>query len=84
MPSRVGASHGHAIEVSFNHVMVYSRDVRASLRFYGGQLGFRVIEKMQRNRRPIYVRVRTSRGGGTMALHQLGPDQQLPSEDGIR
>jgi len=50
--------------MSLNHVIVYVGDVAPSLRFYRDKLGFRVIESM-----PGYARLRSPRGGATLALH---------------
>lgn len=50
--------------VSLNHVILYVGRVEPSLRFYRDKLGFEVIESM-----PGYARLKSPRGGGTLALH---------------
>lgn len=64
---------------SLNHAMVYVRDVRASLEFYAGMLGLRVIEEMSG-----YARLQSARGRTTIGLHQAEPDRRLPGSEGIR
>jgi catechol 2,3-dioxygenase-like lactoylglutathione lyase family enzyme len=61
----------------FNHAMVYSRDVAASLSFYAGQLGFKLVEKFQHEGRIVYARLKSPRGGTTIAIHQIAPGDEL-------
>ncbi|MGC2035848.1 MAG: VOC family protein [Thermoplasmata archaeon] len=70
--------------LSFNHAMVYSRDVGASLRFYRDLLGFKLLEEMEHDGRVVYARLRAPRGDGTLALHLKGPPGSRRSDDGIR
>jgi catechol 2,3-dioxygenase-like lactoylglutathione lyase family enzyme len=70
--------------LSFNHAMVYSRDVGASLRFYRDLLGFEVLEEMEHDDRLVYARLRAPRGDGTLALHLKIPPSSRSSDDGIR
>jgi catechol 2,3-dioxygenase-like lactoylglutathione lyase family enzyme len=72
-PQRVGAG------LTFNHAMVYVRDVGRALEFYEGVLGFRAIENFEG-----YVRLRSPRGATTIALHQLGEDGASAEAPGIR
>lgn len=64
--------------------MVYSKDVGAALRFYGDLLGFRLIEKMDRDGRLVYARLKSTRGDGTLALHLIEPHKRRPPKGGIR
>ena len=49
------------------------------LTFYQGLLGFKLIEHV-----PGYARLQSPAGRNTIALHQLGPEQEIPSSDAIR
>jgi catechol 2,3-dioxygenase-like lactoylglutathione lyase family enzyme len=70
--------------LSFNHAMVYSRDVGSSLHFYRDLLGFEVLEEMEHADRLVYARLRAPRGDGTLAIHlKAGPGSRR-SDDGIR
>lgn len=51
--------------LTFNHAMVYARDVDASLRFYRDILGFKLLEQFKHLKAP--------RGSNTIALHQIEP-----------
>jgi catechol 2,3-dioxygenase-like lactoylglutathione lyase family enzyme len=75
--SKPGAS------LTFNHAMIYARDVERSLRFYRELLGFKLIEDFQFEGKPVYARLRAPAGEGTIALHQLGPGASTVA-DGVR
>src|ERR1051326_4237224 len=75
--SKPGAS------LTFNHAMIYARDVERSLRFYRDLLGFKLIEDFQFEGKPVYARLRAPSGEGTIALHQLGPGASTVA-DGVR
>jgi len=70
--------------LSFNHAMVYSRDVGRALEFYRARLGFKLVEDMDHGGRKVYARLRAGRGDGTLALHMVEPGKALPAGDGIR
>jgi catechol 2,3-dioxygenase-like lactoylglutathione lyase family enzyme len=70
--------------VDFNHAMLYTRDVAASLKFYAGLLGFKIVETFEWQGRPVYARLRASSGNGTLALHLPEPGQAVPPSDGVR
>jgi catechol 2,3-dioxygenase-like lactoylglutathione lyase family enzyme len=70
-------------KLAFNHAMIYVRDVERSLRFYADMLGFKLIEDFRFENRPVYARLRAPGGEGTIALHQAGPSDSIPS-DGVR
>jgi len=53
--------------------MIYTRDLAPALRFYKDILGFRLIEQYGHG----YARLAAPRGSGTIALHLLGPGQEL-------
>jgi len=69
--------------LTFNHAMVYVKDVQRALGFYHDLLGFKLIEDFQYEGKPVYARLRAPGGDGTIALHMAGPEQSLAS-DGVR
>jgi catechol 2,3-dioxygenase-like lactoylglutathione lyase family enzyme len=69
--------------LSFNHAMVYVKDVERGLRFYRDLLGFKLVEDFRFENKLVYVRLRAPDGDGTIALHQAGPDDSVLS-DGVR
>ena len=70
-------------KLTFNHAMVYVKDVQRALGFYHDLLGFKLIEDFRFEGRPVYARLRAPGGDGTIALHMAGPDTPLAS-DGVR
>jgi lactoylglutathione lyase len=72
------------IKVSFNHALIYVRDVARALHFYQDLLGLRTIDVFQFGSRPVYARLRSPVGTTTIALHQVEPGQDLPPFDSIR
>jgi catechol 2,3-dioxygenase-like lactoylglutathione lyase family enzyme len=70
-------------KLSFNHAMIYVKDVERSLGFYGGMLGFKLIEDFRYEGKPVYARLRAPGNDGTLALHQAGPDDSVAS-NGVR
>ena len=70
-------------KLSFNHAMIYARDVERAVRFYSGLLGMKVIDEFRYEGKPVYARLRAPGGDGTVALHQLGPGASTVSE-GVR
>jgi catechol 2,3-dioxygenase-like lactoylglutathione lyase family enzyme len=70
-------------KLSFNHAMVYVKDVERGLSFYRDLLGFRLIEDFRFEKKPVYARLRAPGGDGTIALHQAGPGTSVLSE-GVR
>jgi len=81
---RSGASRQRRPEVSFNHAMIYVRDVSRALDFYQGLLGFQTIETVQGGPRLVYARLRSPAGSGSIALHQVEAGQELPPFDAMR
>jgi catechol 2,3-dioxygenase-like lactoylglutathione lyase family enzyme len=69
--------------LSFNHAMVYVKDVERALGFYRDLLGFKLIDDFRYENKPVYARLRAPGGDGTIALHQAGPDASVAS-DGVR
>jgi catechol 2,3-dioxygenase-like lactoylglutathione lyase family enzyme len=53
-------------DLDFNHVMIYTKDVAQSLRFYQGLLKFKLIEKYGHD----YARLQSPKGKTTIALHK--------------
>jgi catechol 2,3-dioxygenase-like lactoylglutathione lyase family enzyme len=70
-------------KLSFNHAMVYVKDVERGLSFYRDLLGFKLIEDFRYEKKPVYARLRAPGGEGTIALHQAGPGASV-SSDGVR
>jgi catechol 2,3-dioxygenase-like lactoylglutathione lyase family enzyme len=69
--------------LTFNHAMVYVKDVERGLSFYRDLLGFKLIEDVRYENKPVYARLRSPGGDGTIALHQSGPEDSV-SSDGMR
>lgn len=69
--------------LTFNHAMIYVKDVQRALGFYHDLLGFKLIEDFRFENKPVYARLRAPGGDGTIALHLAGPDQSILSE-GVR
>jgi catechol 2,3-dioxygenase-like lactoylglutathione lyase family enzyme len=76
----VPASDG---KLTFNHAMIYVKDVERALRFYRDLMGFKLIEDFRYEGTAVYARLRAPGGDGTIALHQAGPGASLASE-GVR
>ena len=70
-------------KLSFNHAMVYVKDVQRALDFYHQLLGFKQVDEFRYEGRPVYARLCAPGGEGTIALHQAGPGASLASE-GVR
>jgi catechol 2,3-dioxygenase-like lactoylglutathione lyase family enzyme len=70
-------------KLSFNHAMVYVKDVERGLAFYRDLLGFKLIEDFRYEKKPVYARLRAPGGDGTIALHQAGPEVSVLG-DGVR
>jgi len=70
-------------KLTFNHAMIYLKDVERGINFYRGWLGFKLIEDFRYEGRPVYARLRAPGGDGTIALHQAGPGASIASE-GVR
>jgi catechol 2,3-dioxygenase-like lactoylglutathione lyase family enzyme len=70
-------------KLTFNHAMIYCKDVERAMRFYRDLLGFKMIEDFRYENTPVYARLRAPGGDGTIALHQAGPGASLVSE-GVR
>ena len=69
--------------LTFNHAMIYVKDVNRALGFYCDLLGFKLIEDFRFDGTPVYARLRAPGGDGTIALHQAGASASLVSE-GVR
>jgi len=70
-------------KLSFNHAMVYAKDVQRALGFYRDLLGFKLVDEFRHEGTPMYARLRAPGGDGTIALHLAGPGTSLAS-DGVR
>ena len=70
-------------KLSFNHAMIYLKDVGGGIAFYRNWLGFKVIEDYRHEGRSVYARMQAPAGDGTIALHQAGPGASVAS-DGVR
>jgi catechol 2,3-dioxygenase-like lactoylglutathione lyase family enzyme len=84
---RTGPGDGIAMDagakLTFNHAMIYVKDVEPSLGFYRDLLGFKLIDDFRYEDKPVYARLRAPGGDGTIALHQAGPGNSVASE-GVR
>jgi len=69
--------------LTFNHAMVYSRDVQRALGFYRDLLGFKLVDEFRHENRPVYARLRAPGGDGTLALHLADAGTPIVS-DGVR
>ena len=68
------------IDIDFNHVLIYVRDVKRASRFYRDLLGFQMIEETA-----DYARLRSPNSNSTIGLHKLsGQMPSLPAHEGIR
>lgn len=70
-------------KLSFNHAMIYLKDVARGIDFYRDWLGFKLIENFRHEGKSVYARLRAPGGDGTIALHQAGPGASVTS-DGVR
>lgn len=70
-------------KLTFNHAMIYSKDVDRAMHFYHDMMGFKLIEDFRYEGIPVYARLRAPGGDGTIALHQAGPGVSIAS-DGVR
>jgi len=70
-------------KLTFNHAMIYSKDVARAMQFYREWLGFKLIEDFRFEGKSVYARLRAPGGDGTIALHQAGPGASVTS-DGVR
>jgi catechol 2,3-dioxygenase-like lactoylglutathione lyase family enzyme len=70
-------------KLTFNHAMLYSKDVERSLAFYRDWMGFKLIEDFRYEGKSVYARLHAPGGDGTIALHQAGPGVPVSSE-GVR
>lgn len=81
-PAEVAAG-GEGERLTFNHAMIYSKDVERSLRFYRDLLGFKMVDEFQFEGNTVYARLRAPGGDGTIALHQTESTKSIVSE-GVR
>jgi catechol 2,3-dioxygenase-like lactoylglutathione lyase family enzyme len=70
-------------KLTFNHAMIYAKDVQRALDFYREWLGFKLIEDFRYEGKVVYARLHAPGGDGTIALHQAGPGASVASE-GVR
>ncbi len=63
---------------AFNHAMIYTRDVSASLGFYRDLLGFELLEEFRAEFGAVYARLKAPQGDSTIALHPLEPGTPMP------
>jgi catechol 2,3-dioxygenase-like lactoylglutathione lyase family enzyme len=81
--SKVSVTLENGGKLAFNHAMLYVKDVARGLNFYRELLGFKLIEDFEYEKKPVYARLRAPGGDGTIALHQVGPENSVLS-DGVR
>ena len=78
-----GAAVSNGDKLTFNHAMIYTKDVERGVKFYKDLLGFKLIEDFSFEEKPVYARLRAPGGDGTIALHQAAPGANFSSE-GVR
>ena len=83
LQKKAGASPAAGGKLTFNHAMIYVKDVERGLRFYRDMMGFKLIEDFRYEGTAVYARLRAPGGDGTIALHQAGPGVSVAS-DGVR
>ena len=81
--TKASATLDTAGKLTFNHAMIYVKDVERGFLFYRDLLGFKLIEDFRYEGTAVYARMRAPGGDGTIALHQAGPDDSV-SSDGVR
>lgn len=81
--SAPNASTDTGDKLTFNHAMIYVKDVQRGMDFYRDWLGFKLIEDFRYEGRPVYARLRAPGGDGTIALHQAATGASVASE-GVR
>lgn len=81
--SAPAASTDTGDKLTFNHAMIYVKDVQRGMDFYRDWLGFKLIEDFRYEGRPVYARLRAPGGDGTIALHQAATGASVASE-GVR
>src|ERR1700687_6079171 len=69
-------------KLTFNHAMLYTKDVERSLGFYRDLMGFKLIEDFRYEGKSVYARLCAPGGDGTIALHQAGPGVSVSSDGG--
>ncbi len=82
-PRVVAAAPETGDKLTFNHAMIYVKDVERALHFYRDLLGLKLIEDFRYEGSAVYARLRAPGGDGTIALHLAGPGVSLTS-DGVR
>ena len=82
-PSAKSSAKPEGSKLTFNHAMLYARDVARASRFYSGMLGMKVIEEFRFEGKPVYARLRAPGGDGTIALHLANEGAPVASE-GVR
>jgi catechol 2,3-dioxygenase-like lactoylglutathione lyase family enzyme len=70
-------------KLTFNHAMIYVKEVPRALAFYRELLGFKLIEEFKHDGISLYARLHAPGGEGTIALHLAGPGTPMASE-GVR
>jgi catechol 2,3-dioxygenase-like lactoylglutathione lyase family enzyme len=70
-------------KLTFNHAMIYVKEVPRALAFYRELLGFKLIEEFKHDGISLYARLHAPGGEGTIALHLAGPGTPMAS-DGVR
>ena len=82
-PAKVAPVPEAGEKLTFNHAMIYVKDVERGMRFYRDLMGFKLIEDFRYEGASVYARLRAPGGDGTIALHLAGPGVSMAS-DGVR
>ena len=83
VPSATASSASAERKLTFNHAMIYVKDVARALGFYRDLIGFKLIEDFRYEGQPVYARLRAPGGDGTIALHLAAPSDSMAS-GGVR
>jgi catechol 2,3-dioxygenase-like lactoylglutathione lyase family enzyme len=81
--AKVSNSSANSGKLTFNHAMIYVKDVERGLDFYRDLLGFKLIEDFRHEGKSVYARLRAPVGDSTIALHHAGPEVSIAGE-GVR
>jgi predicted enzyme related to lactoylglutathione lyase len=82
-PAKAAVAPEAGEKLTFNHAMIYVKDVERAMRFYHDMMGFKLIEDFRYEGKSVYARLRAPGGDGTIALHLAGPGVSVASE-GVR
>jgi hypothetical protein len=80
-PAAAPVLPGDEGKLTFNHAMIYAKDVARSMAFYRDLMGFKLIEDFRYEGIPVYARLRAPGGDGTIACIKPGRALRLPAKE---